>query len=137
MKKVLFSRAFLVVVLILIQILFYALVANALYDYSKYLHIGAYILSVLLALYILSMKNGTFDVKLPWVILILIFPVFGSLFYFLFHQQRVRKKVRKNIENQAYATKKMDYNQEEIYNKLLKEDKRMYNQSNYIYKAAK
>lgn len=81
------------------------------------------------------MKNGTFDVKLPWVILILVFPVFGSLFYFLFHQQRVRKKVRKNIENQAYATKKMDYNQEEIYNKLLKKDKRMYNQSNYIYKT--
>ena len=81
------------------------------------------------------MKNGTFDVKLPWIILILVFPVFGSLFYFLFHQQRVRKKVRKNIENQAYATKKMDYNHENIYAKLLEKDKRMFNQSNYIYKT--
>lgn len=81
------------------------------------------------------MKNGNFDVKLPWVILILVFPVFGSLFYFLFHQQRVRKKIRKNIENQAYATKKIDFNHDEIYDKLLKLDKRMYNQSNYIYKT--
>ena len=79
------------------------------------------------------MKNGNFDVKLPWIILILVFPVFGSLFYFLFHQQRVRKKVRKNIENQAYATKKIDFNHDEIYNKLLKADKRIYNQSNYMY----
>ena len=121
--------------LLLIQVLFYALIADALYDYSMYLHIGAYILSILLALYILSMKTGTFDVKLPWVILILLFPVFGSLFYFLFHQQRVRKKVRKNIENQAYATKKMDYNHDDIYSSLLETDKRMYNQSNYIYKT--
>ncbi|MBO5142305.1 MAG: cardiolipin synthase [Clostridia bacterium] len=134
-KEVLLSRAFITVVLILLQVFFYAAVANALYDYSKYLHIGAYILSIILSLYILSMKNGTFDVKLPWIVLILLFPVFGSLFYFLFHQQRVRKKIRKNIENQAYATKKIDYNHNEIYNKLLEKDKRMYNQSNYIYKT--
>ena len=95
----------------------------------------SYVLSFILAIYILSMKNGNFDVKLPWIILILVFPVFGSLFYFLFHQQRVRKKVRKNIENQAYATKKIDFNHDEIYDKLLKDDKRIYNQSNYIYKT--
>lgn len=121
--------------LIILQILFYGILADFLYDYSRYIHIVAYVLSFLLAIYILSMKNGTFDVKLPWIILILIFPVFGSLFYFLFHQQRVRKKVRKNIENQAYATKKVNYNQDEVYQKLLEKDKRMYNQSNYIYKA--
>ena len=111
------------------------LIFNVLSDFSIYLHIGAYILSILLSLYILSMKNGTFDIKLPWIILILLFPVFGSLFYFLFHQQKVRKKIRKNIENQAYATKKIDYNHEEIYEKLLEKDKRMYNQSNYIYRT--
>jgi len=97
--------------------------------------IVSYVLSFILGIYILSMKNGNFDVKLPWIILILVFPVFGSLFYFLFHQQRVRKKVRKNIENQAYATKKIDFNHDEIYDKLLKSDKRIYNQSNYIYKT--
>ena len=123
------------VLLILLQVFFYGIIAELLADYSIYIHIGTYILSFLLSLYILSMKNGTFDVKLPWVILILAFPVFGSLFYFLFHQQKVRKKVRKNIETQAYATKKIDYNHDVIYDKLLQKDKRMYNQSNYIYKT--
>lgn len=117
------------------QIFFYALIANALYDFSFYLLIIAYILSFILSIYILSMKNGNLDVKLPWIILILAFPVFGSLFYFLFHQQRVRKKVRKNIENQAYATKKIDFDHDQIYNKLLNIDKRLHNQSNYIYKT--
>lgn len=133
--KVLLSRAFTTVILILIQVLFYAIIANVLYDYSAYIHISAYVLSFLLAIYVLSLKNGTFDVKLPWIILILVFPVFGSLFYFLFHQQNVRKKIRKNIENQAYATNKINFNHDEIYSKLLNEDKRIYNQSNYIYKS--
>lgn len=121
--------------LIILQILFYGILADFLNDYSTNIHIISYILSILLSLYILSMKNGTFDVKLPWIILILIFPVFGSLFYFLFHQQRVRKKVRKNIENQAYATKKIIHNSDQTYANLLEKDKRMYNQSNYIYKT--
>lgn len=123
------------ILLLLIQVLFYAVITEFLYDYSIYIHIVGYILSFLLSLYILSMKNGNFDVKLPWIILILLFPVFGSLFYFLFHQQKVRKKIRKNIENQAYATKKMDFDYNDIYMDLLKKDKRIYNQSNYIYKT--
>ena len=124
-----------IALLIIIQILFYALIADALYDYSRYIHIFAYVLSILLSLYILSMKKGTFYVKLPWIVLILAFPVFGSLFYLLFHQQKVRKKVRKNIESQAYATKKVNHNQKGTYEKLLEKDKRMYNQSTYIYKT--
>jgi len=121
--------------LIILQIFLYAAIADVFYDYSRHIHMIAYTLSILLAIYILSMKNGTFDMKLPWIILILLFPVFGSLFYFLFHQQRIRKKVRKNIENQTYATKKINHTPEETYAKLLEKDKRMYNQSNYIYKT--
>ena len=134
-KEVLLSRAFMTALLIILQLLFYASIASYLYEYSFYIHLTSYVLSIILALYILSMKNGTFDVKLPWVILILLFPVFGSLFYFLFHQQRVRKKVRKNVESQAYATKKISHNSDMVYEKLLNKDKRMYNQSNYIYKT--
>ena len=134
-KKVLLSRSFITIILIIVQILFYGILADFLSDYSNYIYIVSYALSFLLSIYILSMKNGTFDVKLPWIILILLFPIFGSLFYFLFHQQRVRKKIRKNIENQAYATKKVDFNPKNVYNNLLKKDKRIYNQSNYIYKT--
>lgn len=135
LKKIFLSRAFITVLLILLQACTYIAITKFLIDISLYIHIATYVLSFLLALYILSMKNGTFDVKLPWVILILIFPVFGTIFYFLFHQQRVRKKVRKNIENQAYATKKINYSQTKTYQRLLEKDKRMYNQSQYIFRT--
>lgn len=52
----------------------------------------------------------------------------------LFRNQRVRKKIRLNIESQAYATAKVEHNADEIYEKLRLEDRNIYNQSQYIYK---
>ncbi len=134
-KKILLSRSLITIVLLLVQVLFYALIVNELNEYSGIIHAISYLFSFLLAIYVLSMKNETLDIKLPWVILILTFPVFGSLFYFLFHQQKVRKKIRKNIESQAYSTKNVNYCNDSTLASLKKEDKRMYNQSNYIYQT--
>ena len=133
-RKVLFSRSFITGVLIILQILFYALVINNLTDYSNAIQLGSYILSTFLAIYILGIKNGTLDVKLPWVILIMLFPVFGSLFYLLYRNQKVRKKFRLNIESQAYATAKILHSPDDTYVKLQKSDKSVFNQSQYIYK---
>ena len=122
--------------LIILQLLFYVLLGNVLYAYSGTIQIISYILSSLLAIYILGLKNGTLDVKLPWVILILVFPVFGSLFYLLFRNQRVRKKIRLNIESQAYATAKIAHSPENTYEKLKLSNRTIYNQSKYLYSVS-
>ncbi len=134
-RKVFLSRGLITIILWSIQLLFYVLIGNALIEYSKLIHIICYILSITLAIYILSMKNGNLESKLPWIILILLFPVFGSLFYFLFRNQKVRKKVRKNIESQVYATQKISHNVDEIYEELKNKNRNVYNQSQYIYKT--
>ena len=134
LKKVIFSRSFMTALLIILQLGFYALIGSVLIEYSTIIQVIAYVLSVLLAIYILSLKNGSIDVKLPWVIIIILFPVFGSIFYFFFRNQRVRKKVRKNLEAQAYATKKISHSPEVIYEELKIKNKDVHNQSYYIYK---
>ncbi len=132
-KKVLLSRSFITGLLIILQLVFYALIIHVFYQYSNTIQVVAFTLSAILAIYILGLKNGTIDVKMPWVILILLFPVFGSLFYLLFRNQRVRKKIRLNIESQAYSTSKVLHNADETYDKLKLEDRNIYNQSMYIY----
>ena len=134
-KKVILSRSFITAMLIILQLGFYALIANVVIEASINIQIIAYVLSFILAIYILGLKNGSVDVKLPWVIFILIFPVFGTMFYFLFRNQKMRKKIRKNIEHQAYATKKVAHAPEQIYEKLKNENRNIYNQSMYIYKT--
>jgi len=123
-------------ILIIIQVLFYALVINILTDYSTIIHAISYLFSVILSLIILNNKSGTLDIKLPWIVLILIFPVFGSLFYLLFERQRVLKKIRQGTEYQAYSTKKISYNNELMYFELKNTDKSAYNQSKYIFKTS-
>ena len=121
--------------MLILQFLFYALLANIIYTFSYALYLVALALSIWLALYILGLKNGPVDVKLPWVVLILLFPVFGSIFYLLFRNQKVRKKIRLNIESQAYATSKVIHDATDTYDTLKELDRSIYNQSKYIFKT--
>ena len=83
-KRVIFSRSFMTAMLILLQLAFYIVISTYLFEYSFIIQVVSYVLCAFLAIYILGLKNGSLDVKLPWVIFILLFPVFGSLFYFFF-----------------------------------------------------
>jgi cardiolipin synthase len=121
--------------LIILQILFYVWVYNVVNQYSRAIHYFALVLSLFLSIYILGLKGGKIDVKMPWVILILFFPVFGSLFYFLFRNQKVRKKIRKNVESQIYATSKITHDADDSFEALKSLDKAVYNQSQYIFKT--
>ncbi len=121
--------------LLVLQILFYVWVYNIVYEYARIIHYVALALSLILSTYILGLKGGKIEVKLPWVILILFFPVFGSLFYFLFRNQKVRKKIRKNVENQIYATSKISHDADEVFDELKSLDKSIYNQANYIFNS--
>ena len=121
--------------LIILQILFYVWAYSVVNDYARIIHYVALGLSLILSIYILGLKGGKVDVKMPWVILILLFPVFGSLFYFLFQNQKVRKKIQKNVENQIFSTSKISHDVDETFNELKKLDKSVYNQSQYIFKT--
>ena len=134
-KKVVFSRSFMTALLIILQLLFWGLIGNVLIEYSTTIQVISYILSTILAIYILGLKNGSLDVKLPWVIFILLFPVFGSLFYFFFRNQRVRKKIRLNVESQAYAIKNIAHTQDNVFEELKESNRTVYNQSMYLFKT--
>lgn len=54
-------------------------------------------ISLLVALHIITQRNkGAY--KLTWVFLILLFPIFGGLFYLLFKFQTSNKKIHKELE---------------------------------------
>ena len=134
LHKLFISRNYLTILAFILQILFYVVLATLLIKYSSVIQAIAYILSILLAFYILGMKNGSLYVKIPSVILIILFPVFGSCLYFFFHNQRIRKKVKLNLETQEYATKKINYDANTTFKDLKERNKAVYNMSQYIYK---
>lgn len=93
----LLRRRFLVALLLILQLAFlvYTLLSRSLT--SKLLGVLLTLLSLFVCLYINSKKDkGAF--KLTWVFLILLFPLFGGLFYLMFRSQSPGKRT-----SEAYA----------------------------------
>lgn len=101
--RALFRRRILIVLLLVVQALFLVLILN---NSSRTSTIITWILtavSFLVALSIISKRDkGSF--KLIWVFLILLFPIFGGLFYLLVNYQSSVKRFSKKVsrtENKA------------------------------------
>lgn len=94
--RALFRRRVLVIFLLLVQLLF---LITILLNSSKTFTLiswGLNLLSLFVCLYIVSKKEkGSY--KLAWIILILVFPLFGGLFYLIFHLQSSTKQFNKKI----------------------------------------
>lgn len=94
--RALFKRRVHVIVLLLLQII---LIAYLIMSGSNYLGISIMLnaISLLVALHIVA-KNDKGAYKLTWVFLILLFPLFGGLFYLLFKFQSSTKKFSKQLD---------------------------------------
>lgn len=96
------SRTFLIGVSLFIQIvLFLALIALAIlwnYTVGFFILIGLSVLSIGVALYILS-KDDKPTYKLAWVVPILMFPFFGGIFYLYYNTLNFRKKDIRKYKN--------------------------------------
>ena len=105
LKKLLFRRAF-VALLLLAQIAFIGL-NIAFYSQLRWFLILWQVVGVLTALHLTthSQHNATF--KISMVFLILLFPVFGAVFYWFFHYQTTtigyRKRLHKKEQETAHA----------------------------------
>lgn len=94
--KKLFRRRIFVILLIALQIavILYLVVSGT--RTSVYVSMGLNVLSLLAALHAINWK-GKAAYKLIWVFLILLFPVFGGLFYLLFRVQSSPRKFQKKL----------------------------------------
>jgi cardiolipin synthase A/B len=86
------SRTTLVLLLLLAQIILFLFLIDYVSQY-RYISTGFYIISVLIVTYLITREENPIY-KLSWIIPILIFPLFGGLFYLLYRQRNVSSKVQ-------------------------------------------
>ena len=128
--KVVFSRLFIVSILILIQAIILGISIWKLSEYFVYLYVLFAVVSIIVVIYILN-KKGNPSYKLAWVIPILLFPVFGGLFYLVFGGDKTGKKFKDSIRKIYENTKGLLSQNEEIVEELKDKDKNIANQ--FIY----
>lgn len=96
--KLLTSKALIVAVLILLQII--ALCISIIYLASYYAYLSSFlsILSIIMTVIVIN-RGGNSSYKIAWIILIMAFPLFGGIFYLLFGNKKMPKKqVEQNLE---------------------------------------
>jgi len=99
MKKLLgllFSRVFIVGPLILLQVFALVMVIWRFSNYFVYFYAICTLLSVVALLRILSGKTNP-AYKIAWIIPIMLFPIFGGLFYLLFGGNRLSKRMKRKM----------------------------------------
>lgn len=89
--RIVFGRTTFVVLFLLIQVAVLLLGISWLEDYTLYFYGASVILSAVVLIYIISADESSI-IKLSWVVPILVFPVFGVLFY-LFVKLQVGTKL--------------------------------------------
>lgn len=129
--RVLFSRVFLVGAAILIQALALVIVIWKFINYFVYFYAFCTLLSILAVLWIINGKSNP-AYKLAWIIPIMIFPIFGGLFYLMFGGNKSSKRSKQKMQEIGRKMKDSLGQNQETLQKLEQENRGAANQTKYI-----
>lgn len=126
-----FSRLGIVALLLLFQLSILGFVVWKLSNYFVYFYVGFWALSILVVLRVINSRENP-SYMLAWSIPILLFPVFGGLFYLLFGGKRMTKHMRKKVREVYETTIPLLGQEPQTLAELQLEDKDAVNQAKYI-----
>lgn len=134
MKKLLnsiFSRVVIVGILILFQLGIIIFAIWKLSSHFWYFYIACMLISIGIVIHLVS-KNENPSYKLAWAIPIMMFPLFGGLFYIIAGNNRLGKKFTKRLEEVCSKTWPYLSQDKQIIEKLEQLDKHIAGQAKYI-----
>lgn len=94
--KIFTSRIFVFGSLILLQVIWIGLIASQILSF-QWIRYAFFIMSMCIVLWLVS-KDENPSYKISWIILILLFPMFGGLLYFFIGNKKPSRHLRKRIQ---------------------------------------
>lgn len=134
--QVVFGRTTIIILLCLVQLGVLVGFFSILRDYVFVAYWTTVFLgSILVVGLIAGRSNPAFQIA--WIVPILVFPVFGSLFYLYFHNQAYGRRINKLVVEEQNATAQMAGQDEKSMEQLKKESAQMANLASYLKRASK
>ncbi|MBC8570824.1 cardiolipin synthase [Zongyangia hominis] len=130
-SKFLSSRLFLFALLIVVQFLFLVFSVFYLSRGQVFLYTALELCSVIAVIWIVGKADNP-SYKLAWAIPILLFPLFGGLFYLFLGNHRVGKKLSDRLEFFERAGYQQVEKNEAVFSKLKSTSKHLSRQAEYI-----
>ncbi|MGE4272239.1 MAG: cardiolipin synthase [Desulfitobacterium sp.] len=128
-----FYRVVFIALLLLLQIFALVMIIWRFSNFFIYFYIFSFLLSIVALLYIMNLKTDP-AYKIAWVIPILLFPIFGGLFYLMFGRTKLSKRKRRKMQSVNDKMIQLLVQKEETIQKLTAQDLRAANLARYIEK---
>lgn len=129
--NMLFHRVVLTGLAILIQVIILLLMIVRFQRYFVLFYLICVLISLLVVIHIVSDTSNP-SYKITWIILIMLFPIFGGIVYLMFGSYKLSKRSKKKLMTIYNKTNIPALKDNELLEKLEKIDKSAYLQANYI-----
>ena len=129
--KILFHRVTYTFFMICLQLLLFIAVIIGFNEYFVFFYASSIIISMLVVLWVVNNKSNP-AYKIAWIIPILVFPVFGGLFYLMYGKNRLNKRTKRKMESIGARMKSSLPVDTKISEELGSLDLKAGNQSEYI-----
>ena len=135
MVRMLFHRVVLVGAAILLQLALLVVMLVRFERYFVYFYAVCFLLSLLVVLAIINGRSNP-GYKIAWLIPILLFPIFGGLFYLMFGQNHLSRRERKKMAPLREEVHQLLPAENPVLRQLERESPEAANQARYIEKRA-
>ena len=95
--KFVFSKKFMAVILALFQFVLFAVLVTRLYTLGSAIYVMMMVFSIAVMLFLFEKDNLNPSYKLLWVVVMVLLPVTGALFYFLWGDTKLTRKQQREI----------------------------------------
>ena len=129
--KFITSRAFLAGIGIILQFLLVFLVLSRASEFWPVFRLFNIVISIISVLIIINNRSNA-AYKVAWITMLLIAPIFGVFFYYLFAGQRVSKKEKRRMYTISKSLTENVKQDRQIIHKLREENLNAYRQAKYI-----
>ncbi len=136
LKKLIFSRVFVVGVLILMQLL---MILSMTIEFTKYFIVYYAVMFVLAFVFVLKIINTNQNMayKLAWIVVVFTFPAFGVALYMIFSGNRLSNRSIKKMRFMEGISSAVLGKGENVVAELAEDDKNAEKQAKYIRNVAK
>lgn len=129
--KIVFGQTTITLLLVLLQFLLLIFVGLVLWRYVFYA-VVVYMLVGISIVLIIVCRDGIPEMKLPWVVMTLVFPVFGGLLYLFVQTQPGTRIMNRHILEQEKRTKAYMPENPEVFEQLKEQDSHMASVVGYL-----
>ncbi|MBQ4473258.1 MAG: cardiolipin synthase [Lachnospiraceae bacterium] len=130
---IVFSRMFIILFLVFLQIVFLFFWFYRLSQASPYIYAGILVLELIIAIYLVNSETNA-EIKIAWLVPILTVPIFGTLFYLFVKAQIGARLVGQRLRAEQISTRSFLPQNNKVWAKLKNLAPQTASLAEYIYK---